>query len=120
MENQNYNDHIKRVFIDCVTNTVNYIDSYKRGTIDSSAFRLQILLIASKYLSEYDESKLNEVNSYLSTSLIEYHDTMIRCETLIPDFLISGKASIDILSNEIERCISSFFYSLGGYLNSEK
>lgn len=120
MESINYNDHIKRIFIECVTNTLNYIDNYRNGTIDSNTFRLQILLIASKYLSEYDNEKLNQVNSYLSTSLIEFHDTMIRCETLIPDFLKYGKANIDILSNEVERCISSFFYSLGGYLNSEK
>ncbi len=118
MERFTYEIKIKDIFIECITELVNYIDEFKQGKMDSNSFRLHVLIIAAKYLSEYDEGKLNLVNSYLSTSLIEFNETMLKCETLIPDFIKYGKANIDILSNEIERCISSFYYSLGGYLNN--
>ncbi len=117
---ENYESRIKAIFIECITNLVNYMDRFKQGKLDSKTFRLQVLLLAAKYLSEYEESKLNLVDSYLSTSLIEFNETMIKCETLIPDFIKYGKANIDILSNEVERCISSFYYSVGGYLSTEE
>ncbi len=117
---ENYESRIKSVFIECITKLIDYMDRFKQGNMDSKTFRLQVLILASKYLSEYEESKLNLVDSYLSTSLIEFNETMIKCETLIPDFLKYGKANIDILSNEVERCISSFYYSVGGYLDTEE